>query len=243
MQEEIWKKIEGYPSYSVSNIGRVRNDTRDKLLKLVRNRCGYIVARLNIEGVQKTHTIHRLVAMAYIPNPLNKPEVNHINEDKTDNRVSNLEWVTRSENILHGTRSLRVSQAMTNHPNISKHILQFNQRGELLAEYPSSMEASRITETSWRHISACCHGKRKTAGGYLWKYKEDMELGPPESIIPPLTIISKYSRDGQLLWIYSSIYEAAEDVGTTATHISGCVLGKRKSAGGFIWKRNTVQTL
>ena len=100
---EIWKKIDGYENYSVSNMGRVRNDTTDKILSPGKDGGGYYQVFIG----RKSRKVHRLVAIAFIPNPDNLPQVNHINEDKTDNRADNLEWCTAAYNINHGTRSKR----------------------------------------------------------------------------------------------------------------------------------------
>ena len=100
---EIWKKIEGFGNYSVSNEGRVKNDKI--FLKLSYNKRGYSQVVLWNENKNKIQTIHRLVAQAFIPNPDNKPEVNHIDYNKTNNHVSNLEWATKKENEDHALQN------------------------------------------------------------------------------------------------------------------------------------------
>lgn len=103
---EQWIKIKGYENYSVSSEGRVRNDRTGKVLKCIYSGTGYCVVNL-WDKTPKCKTIHRLVAQAFIPNPDNLPQVNHINEDKSDNRVENLEWCTPKHNANHGTRNER----------------------------------------------------------------------------------------------------------------------------------------
>jgi len=99
---ESWKRIKNYEDYSVSNYGRIRNDKTGRILKPGKNSCGYFLVVLCKNGIVKTHTIHRLVANAFIPNPENKFTVNHIDGCKTNNHADNLEWNTYSENIQHG---------------------------------------------------------------------------------------------------------------------------------------------
>lgn len=98
----IWKTIEEYPQYEVSSEGQVRRNA--KILKPQLNSKGYYRINICVDSKISKPLLHRLVAKAFIPNPENKPQVNHINGDKTDNRVENLEWVTNSENLLHGRR-------------------------------------------------------------------------------------------------------------------------------------------
>lgn len=117
--EEIWQDIviekngivHDYTGlYQVSNKGRVRSLRRGKIISQGTNR-GYYRVQLYKNGERNDFQVQRLVATAFIPNPENKPEVNHINENKLDNRVENLEWVTHEENVNHGTRNNRISQA------------------------------------------------------------------------------------------------------------------------------------
>lgn len=126
LEGEIWKDVEGYTGkYRVSNYGRVMscnrkshhgNDLQDKLLKQVKTDLGYVIVGLYKEGVRKGRSVHRLVASMFIENPNKLPEVNHINGIKTDNRIENLEWCTRSENLKHcykmGLRTYRGKQVI-----------------------------------------------------------------------------------------------------------------------------------
>lgn len=168
--EEIWKDIEGYEGYEVSNLGRVKSlDYRrtgaERVLKPAYSGNGYLFVNLYKDGKEKKHYIHRLVAAAFIPNPHNLPEINHINEQKEDNRVENLEWCTQEYNRNYGTRNERVAKAF------SKPVLQLTLDGELMREWPSTHEAHRQGGYNQGTISACCRGIRNTHKGYVWKYK------------------------------------------------------------------------
>jgi len=113
---EQWKTIIDYPRYKISTKGRVASYARGKkrFLKF-RSHQGYSKAGLYIGGKMKYNSVHRLVAAAFIPNPENKPQVNHINGLKTDNRVENLEWCTASENIRHALKSGMMSRGENHH--------------------------------------------------------------------------------------------------------------------------------
>ena len=103
--KEIWKDIKGYPGYQISNLGRVWSSKRNRYMKPVANNGGYLQIKLiAVNGKRKNELVHRLVALHFIDNPDNKPEVNHINHIRDDNRVSNLEWVSKSENNTLGRK-------------------------------------------------------------------------------------------------------------------------------------------
>ena len=174
---ENWKSIAGYEGlYEVSDLGRVKslgnNKTRkDKILKPVNSTCGYLQVSLCKDGHMKQTLVHRLVAEAFIPNPNNLATVNHKDEVKTNNTVGNLEWMSQKDNNNYGTHNKRVAEARLNHPAFSKKVQMFDKStGELLATFPSTREAERVTGINNSSISQCCNGKLKSAGGYVWRY-------------------------------------------------------------------------
>ena len=180
---EEWRDIPGYFGlYQVSNFGRVKSlvgthrESRERILKPYKTKYGYLRVRLCKDGKVKQFYVHRLVAEAFIPNPDNLPQVNHKNENKTDNKVENLEWCTAKYNQNYGTcikrRTEKQKVDFINRSDQSKPVAQFTKEGILIAQYPSRNEASRQTGYAYQHISSCCNGKTKSAYGYIWKWAE-----------------------------------------------------------------------
>ena len=176
---ETWKDVAGYEGlYQVSNLGRVRSLLHGKIwiLKSLGNRRGYLRVERNRNGTRKDIYVHRLVAEAFIPNPLNLPQVNHKDEDKTNNSVDNLEWCTAKYNLNYGTCQARKSAKLKGRRRLvnwsrAKVVLQYDKSGNFVREWPSTIEVQRQTGFAQPHISDCCRGKRKSAYGYIWRFK------------------------------------------------------------------------
>lgn len=183
---EIWKDIPNYLGfYQVSNKGRVRSLDRKvngKLGSLVTKKGrilvpqpmddGYVQVRLCINGKIRFYRIHQLVAMCFIVNP--KPGIfnviNHKDEVKDNNVPENLEWCTVKYNNNYGSKQEKVRLKLINGKN-SKSIIQCDLEGKIIKEWPSMSEAERQLGISNSKITACCKGKIKKAGGFIWKYK------------------------------------------------------------------------
>ena len=174
---EIWKPVVGHEGwFEVSNAGVVRRlENKAKagtgnyfrparIIKARKNNNGYFVIDLWANGSRVQKLVHRLVAEAFVPNPCGLPEVNHKDENPENCRAENLEWCTRKYNMNYGTVGKRIGIAN------GKPVTQYSKDGTLVCTYSSILEAQRVTGISQGSIGHCLHGRRKTAGGYVWQY-------------------------------------------------------------------------
>ena len=169
--------IPEFPYYKIDTSGRVfRNRTKNlsnpvwkELIPVLCSGTGYYLVTLCHEGVRKNKRIHRLLMEAFVPNPENKKQVNHIDGVKTNNSLSNLEWATSVENTQHAVDLGLCEKAIA---ASRKPILQIDRdSSRVIAEHISIHEAGRTTGVAWQNISKVVRGIRSHAGGYFWEYK------------------------------------------------------------------------
>ena len=162
---ETFVKIEGFDNYEVSNLGKIRNIKSGRVLKPRLHHSGYLRYCLYENNKKKDLLLHRILATAFIDNPEGKPCVNHIDENKSNNDLSNLEWCTVRENNAHGTRTKRAAE------KLSQKVVQLDLNNNVLNEFESIRQAERETGAPRTSISSCCNGKTKSAGGFKWRKK------------------------------------------------------------------------
>lgn len=230
---EIWKPdVISEGKYSVSNMGRVMNTDTGKLLRSKPDKDGYCIVSLHLNGKYRQERVHRMVALAFIPNPDNKPTVNHLNEIKTDNRCVNLEWATYYEQVHHGTRNQRVRQEVYSEP-----VLRFAPDGTV-KRYESVRLAAKEVGRKSESIVECLKGRAQTSAGYEWCYENNGEKWIHGTI--KNRPVTKLDEAGRTMKIYPSIQSAAKDIGISPSGIWLCLQGKRKTAGGYAWQYSDI---
>lgn len=237
---EVWKDIKGYEGkYQVSNRGKIRSLVHGNRIRktVINNRDKYEYVSLFSNKVH-THKVHRLVAEAFIPNPEHKPQVNHINGNKQNNYVENLEWVTAKENNRHAiVTGLRKK-------NNSKIVNQYDLNGNFIKNWHSIRTIEKELKIANSSITACCKGKLKTAGGFTWRYYNEETKN--NNINIDLTNrffkserarkVEQYDLEKNYIKTWNSLREIERKTKMSHSNISDCCKGKYKTVYGYIWR-------
>lgn len=202
MQKLVWKDIKGYEGiYQISNTGIVKSVERkqkrenttvtyqEKIRSVYINSMGYPCVTLCKNMKSKAYTIHRLLAEAFIPNPDNKPCVDHINTITTDNRLENLRWVTHKENTRNSITYKKLKAQLKNEKFIKDSVItrkkrygkildiyQFCKDGTFVAKYDSACQAQKETGINYQTIIKTCRGEYRSAGGFYWSYNKEFNM-------------------------------------------------------------------
>lgn len=263
----MWKDVVGYEGlYQVSNTGKVLRNERYKQnhsklqylpkieLKQQKMPNGYMAVYLTKDGNSKIQYVHRLVAMAFLDNQNYLPEVNHKDENKCNNCVTNLEWCTRKYNVRYGTGIKRrventdfsnpkFKEASRNNAKIShekrqRSVTQYTLTGKKVREYKSATIAEKDYGFNASDINSCCRNKLRTAGGYIWRYTE--EPLTKEHIDWCNEFVSQQviqrTKDNEVIKIWNNAKEVQNKLGIHQSSIRRCCIGKQKTAGGYIWE-------
>lgn len=258
--DEVWKDIPEYNGrYQASTLGRVRSTDKvvlksngiselykGKILRTFTTTGGYLYVTIAKEQNKFCPVrLHRIIAKTFIPNPHNYSQINHINEDKTDNRVENLEWCTGKYNMNYGHRADKFSSSMKNNLALSKEVNQYDLRGNYLRSFPSSAEAARflnLSNVAACRIGQCCRHlfkKGNSAYGYLWEFSTDDNKNRN---IPKLQVgipIYQYTLDNVFIKKWDNIKTAARELGLWESNIARACKYSR-TCGGFKWSKSVI---
>ena len=246
--KEIWKNIDPDGIYKVSNLGRVKTTIRQgcsvEFLKPCVNKKGYLQVDMRYGGKRHIARVHRLVALAFIPNPDNLPEINHKDENKKNNRIDNLEWCTHLYNIRYGTGSARGKESLKYDIN------QYDFSGKLIRQWRGMNVLARTLGIESTCVLRSCKGETRTYNGYIWCYADDPWLDEKvQETVEWLkrgnharygkgTTVRQYDPHGKLVATFHSLREAER-----ATGVSSCTLSwhfkrrKECTLNGYKWSK------
>lgn len=247
MEEEIWKDVVGWEGlYQVSNFGRIKSlprlkktptstfYTKERFIDPIFSKGGYLRVSLSKNGSSKKVFLHRVVANAFL-GVNDGMTINHIDEDKTNNRVENLEYMTLSDNIRYGGGIKRSAIARKHSEKVKRTpVNQYSIDGVFLKRYKSIREAKESNGYINENISMCCSHKRNQSNGFIWRYDGDVDVSYNRKTNSKPVI--QYSLNGEKIKGYKSAKDAMRITGTNACDISSCCHSNLKQANGYIWK-------
>lgn len=214
--------------YLINENGEIKNKITDKIMKQ-RLQQGYKHVGLHINKKNRSFRVHRLVAQTFIPNPNDYPYVNHIDGNRQNNCVSNLEWCTPSQNSLHAAK-LQERKFYTRAVN------QYSLEGKYMLTYHSIREAGLETNTNPEKISEVCNRSRVSTNRYQWRYVDDEQDVLINYVPSTLSKRVGQYKDGKLIRTYESFREAAKAVNGDPGAISRICSGTNKTHHGYEWK-------
>lgn len=247
-EQEIWKDVVGYEGlYQVSNLGRVKSLPKKKLTptstfyskeKIANQhigRKGYARVSLTKDGKTKLFFIHRLVARTFIGEGFGMT-VNHKDENKLNNRVCNLEYMSLRDNVKYGTGIQRSAKSRKESEKVGIPVNQYTLDGVFIARYKSGTNAlaKLCIKSKPCYIMDCCRRKRNTAFGYVWRFDGDEDATFTKGSNSRQVI--QFDLNGNYIKEYKSMREASIICGLQHGHICSCCRGERKQTGGFTWK-------
>jgi hypothetical protein len=246
-KEEVWKVVPHGEGYFVSNKGNIASEKTGtfKLRKLHENKYGYIGVILSMgnRNDMKHFLVHRLVAETFIENPENKPQVNHIDGDKKNNNVENLEWVTAKENTAHAYENNLKSyqQLYENGMKTAKEICQIDlNTGEVLKIWESAKAIQREIGFDQTAILRCCHLKQVTFKGFKWRFKDNIEAIREKKAPPSRNVDLIDKRTGDVIKTFSSADELSKYLNVNRNSVYRVINGHKNSIKGFKVKYTNV---
>lgn len=255
--EEIWKKINGFDNYLISNIGRVLNNKTNTYKIPTPNEKGYMRVFLRKNNKNYTKYVHRLVAEAFIPNPENKPTVNHEDGNKENNDVLNLTWATQKEQMEHALKiglikvgeknpcfgrklsnetieKLKIKRNL-NKDLFNKPINQYELNGTYIKTWDSINDAIKFYNN--KAIEFCCKGRRKSASGYQWRfYNGNIDNIEPKTQNQNETHVIQCDLNGNPIKKFLTIRQACEEVNAKSSNIVMCCKNFNKTCKGYKWR-------
>ena len=226
------RKVPGYPKYTVHSDGTIYSKYINDFLKPSKNKDGYLCSTLCEPGKTKNFRVHILIAKCFIPNPENKPIVNHKDLIKTNNRIENLEWVTSKENRIHALKN------GANPGGRPQRVYQFTKKGELLKEYKTISQAAKETKISRKCISYALSGRSIYSGGFFWSRENIFKPNYSKKCKPVNQICLKTGK--VVKTFFGGVVEAKKVLGIKGKIEQVC-LGRRNQMSGFGWEYAEVE--